>query len=214
MKLDRERIVDAAMQTCADVGLDGLSMRRVADRLDVHAGSLYYHVPNKEALLRLMADRVARHAYDAAGVAIAALPASAGWVEQVVAQAVALRGSVTRHPGGAVLLAGSPTRLSAGALSLMERLLETLRDAGLDGSDRAIAADTVLSHVTGFALQEQSVAPVPAVTVEEVTELRRRFPLTMTGPSPQDVDEQFVRSVRLICAGIAALRTSPQPGSR
>lgn len=131
MKLTADRIIDAGMAVFAQTGYHGFSVRQVADRLDVHAGSLYYHVPSKAALLQLMADRVVRQAYEAGTAALAGLPAQAGWPARVTAQAVALRQSILQHPGGAIMLAGSPKTLSPGALSLMERLLATLAEAGV-----------------------------------------------------------------------------------
>ncbi|MFF7994036.1 TetR/AcrR family transcriptional regulator [Kitasatospora xanthocidica] len=207
MKLTKERIVDAGMAVFAEVGYQNLSMRQVADRLDTHAGSLYYHVRGKDELLALMADRVCRQAYDAGTGALAALPPDAAWQDRVEAQAAALRLSIKQHPGGAQLLAESPGTLSTGALSLMERLLRTLRDAGLPADHRGIAADTLLSHVTGFVLQEQNQpAAPPPVTAELYADLCRRFPLLMDPSAPRlGQDEKFTRSVRLLCAGFAAL---------
>ncbi|MFH7598435.1 TetR/AcrR family transcriptional regulator [Streptomyces racemochromogenes] len=206
MKLTKERIVAAGMAVFAEVGYQNLSMRQVADRLDTHAGSLYYHVRGKEELLALMADRVCRQAHDAGTEALAALPPAATWQDRVEAQATALRRGIAQHPGGAQLLAESPGVLSTGALSLMERLLRTLLDAGLPADRCGIAADTLLSHVTGFVLQEQNQpAAPPAVTAEQYADLLARFPLVM-GASVQHLgqDEKFVRSVRLLCAGFAA----------
>ncbi|WP_199572396.1 TetR/AcrR family transcriptional regulator [Streptomyces murinus] len=207
MKLTKERIVDAGMAVFAEVGYQNLSMRQVADRLDAHAGSLYYHVRGKEELLALMADRVCRRAYDAGTAALAALPSAATWQDRVEAQATALRAEIKEHPGGAQLLAESPGMLSTGAFSLMERLLRTLLDGGLPAAHCGIAADTLLSHVTGFVLQEQNqpTAP-PAVTAELYADLCERFPLVMGDLIPRlSDDEKFSRSVRLLCTGFAAL---------
>ncbi|MEU7065656.1 TetR/AcrR family transcriptional regulator [Streptomyces sp. NPDC053429] len=208
MKLTAERIVDAGMAVFAESGYHGLSMRRVAQRLDVHAGSLYYHVPNKSALVQLMADRVARQAYEAGTAALAELGPAARWQERVEAQLVALRGALRRHPGGAVMFADSPKVLSTGALALMERLLETLAEAGVPAADRAVGADALLSQVTGFVLQEQSESPAVAVGAEEAATLRERFPKTVAAASAFGEDEKYVRSVRLLCAGLEALRPS------
>ncbi|ROQ68486.1 TetR family transcriptional regulator [Streptomyces sp. 840.1] len=205
MKLSTDRIIDAGMAVFAEAGYHGLSMRQVAKRLDAHAGSMYYHVPNKSALLQLMADRLAQQAYDAGTAALAALPDAAGWPERVEAQAVSLRRSLLRHPGGAVMFADSPKVLSTGALSLMERLLRTLKDTGVRDEHLGIAGDTVLSHITGYVLQEQGEPPAVEADAEDVAELHRRFPLTVAAASGQDQDEKFVRSVRLLCAGIGAL---------
>lgn len=211
MKLSADRIIDAGMAVFAEAGYHGLSMRMVAKRLDVHAGSMYYHVPNKGALLQLMADRLAQQAYDAGTAALAALPDTAGWPERVEAQAVALRQSLLRHPGGAVMFADSPKVLSTGALSLMERLLRLLKDAGIRDEHLGIAGDTVFSHVTGFVLQEQSEPPALDVTAEDIAELHRRYPVTVAAAATHDPDEKFLRSVRLLCAGIGVLNESESP---
>ncbi|WP_330296950.1 TetR/AcrR family transcriptional regulator [Streptomyces sp. NBC_00503] len=214
MKLTEERIVEAGMAVFAESGYHGLSMRRVAQRLDAQAGSLYYHVPSKSALVQLMADRVARQAYEAGTRALEALEdqedqadldARAGWQERVEAQLVTLRRSIRLHMGGAVMFADSPKVLSAGALSLMERLLETLRAAGVPEEHCGVAADALLSHVTGFVLQEQSQSPAVAIGAEEAAALRERFPLTVAAAAAFDEDEKFLRSVRLLCAGIGTL---------
>lgn len=205
MKLTVDRIIDAGLAVFAETGYHGLSMRQVAERLDAHAGSLYYHVPSKSALLHLMADRVAQQAYDAGSTALAALPEGAGWQARIEAQAVTLRRTIRQHPGGAVMLADSPKVLSPGALSLMERLLRTLSDAGVPEEQRGIAADTLLSHLTGFVLQEQSEPPTPTVTAQDAAVLHARFPMTVAAASAHDPDEKFLRSVRLLCAGIATL---------
>src|SRR4051794_19346092 len=147
MKLTRERIVEAGLLVFAERGYAGLSMRLVAERLGVHAGSLYYHVRNKEALLALLADRVAARAYEAGERALADLPPGTDWVARVEAQALALRVTLREHAGGPLLLAGSPSMLSTGALSLMERLLGTLSDAGVPEAERPVAADVLMSYV-------------------------------------------------------------------
>ncbi|MER7766070.1 TetR/AcrR family transcriptional regulator [Kitasatospora sp. NPDC096140] len=207
MKLTKDRIVDAGMAVFAEVGYQNLSMRQVADRLDAHAGSLYYHVRSKDELLALMADRVCRRAHDTGTEALAALPPDATWQDRIEAQATALRLSIKQHAGGAQLLAESPGMLSTGALSLMERLLRTLLDAGLPAGHCGIAADILLSHVTGFVLQEQNQpATPPTVTAELYAELCEQFPLIMGPLIPRlSQDEKFAQSVHLLCAGFAAV---------
>ncbi|MER5888991.1 TetR/AcrR family transcriptional regulator [Streptomyces sp. NPDC001941] len=204
MKLTADGIIDAGMAVFAESGYRGLTMRQVADRLGAHAGSLYYHVPSKTALPQLMADRLAREAYDAATAALDALPEEPDWKLQLEIQAVALRQVIRQRPGGAVLFADSPKVLSAGALSVTERLLRTLAAAGVAREERAVAADTLLSHVTGFVLQEQSEPPAVHVTAQAAADVHARFPLTVESAAAHTPDERFVRGVRLLCAGIEA----------
>ena len=49
--LNRQRFVDAALDVIADVGVEKLSMRRVASQLGVSAMAMYKHFANKEELL-------------------------------------------------------------------------------------------------------------------------------------------------------------------
>src|SRR5262247_3855400 len=56
--LDQAQVVNAALALLDEVGLDELTMRRVAERLNVKAASLYRHVHNKEELLALLGDEI------------------------------------------------------------------------------------------------------------------------------------------------------------
>src|ERR687893_462530 len=49
--LSRERVLETAVALADRHGLEWLSMRKLADELGVAAMSLYYHVPNRTALV-------------------------------------------------------------------------------------------------------------------------------------------------------------------
>jgi AcrR family transcriptional regulator len=62
--LSPEAIVEQGIALADADGLDGVSMRAIADRLGTGVMSLYRHVPNKERLIELMVDAVSeRYAY-------------------------------------------------------------------------------------------------------------------------------------------------------
>ena len=54
--LTRDRLVGAALELVNEEGLDALSMRALADRLEVKAASLYWHVRDRRELLELLAE--------------------------------------------------------------------------------------------------------------------------------------------------------------
>ena len=56
--LSRERVLRAAVELADEGGLASLTMRRLGERLDVEAMSLYKHVANKEDLLDGIVDIV------------------------------------------------------------------------------------------------------------------------------------------------------------
>src|SRR4051812_8864236 len=69
MALQRETVVREALALLDEVGLEGLTMRRLAARLGVQNPALYWHFKNKQALLNLMAATLladARAAHDPA----------------------------------------------------------------------------------------------------------------------------------------------------
>jgi AcrR family transcriptional regulator len=49
--LSRERILEQAIQLADTTGLEGLSMRKLADALGVKAMSLYNHFANKDEII-------------------------------------------------------------------------------------------------------------------------------------------------------------------
>ena len=55
MALKREQVVRVALPLLDEVGLDGLTVRRLAERLGVQNPALYWHFKNKQALLDAMA---------------------------------------------------------------------------------------------------------------------------------------------------------------
>src|SRR5215218_8791079 len=96
MALTQQQVVRRAVDLMAEVGLEALTLRRLATELGVSAPTLYWHVRNKRQLLDLMAEalvsRVGRSTTPAPGqpwwewLAEPALPG----VEQVLGSLVAV----------------------------------------------------------------------------------------------------------------------------
>ena len=101
MRLRREHVVDVAIALLDADGLDALTMRKLATRLGVQAGALYWHFASKQALLDAMADRFLE---DFA----ADLPAGS-WDEQLAAAGWRLRQVLLSHRDGARVMAGRAT---------------------------------------------------------------------------------------------------------
>lgn len=67
--LERDHLVEAALDLLQEAGLDALSTRRLAERLGVKSPALYWHVHDKDELLGLMADAIcAKMVLPAAGL--------------------------------------------------------------------------------------------------------------------------------------------------
>ncbi|HEY6799153.1 MAG TPA: TetR family transcriptional regulator, partial [Agromyces sp.] len=58
--LTRARVLRTAVELVDEAGVASLTMRRLAEQVGVEPMSLYYHVPNKEAILDGIVDLVFR----------------------------------------------------------------------------------------------------------------------------------------------------------
>jgi TetR/AcrR family transcriptional regulator, tetracycline repressor protein len=137
--LTREKVLHAAMALVDKDGLEGLSMRRLATALDVHAMSLYNHVSNKADLLDGIAERV----FDQVGLPDPEL----AWPEQVRAVALSMYRAFSQHPAVTVaLVTDQANPASVRAVEPFDRLVGALYRAGFD--DRR--AWQALRAVTGL----------------------------------------------------------------
>jgi AcrR family transcriptional regulator len=101
-------IADAALAVIRTSGVDGLTMRAVAERLHVRAPTLYHHVRNKSELL----DLVARNAFDqftADNAAYENLRTIDEWIALTRSGSLELRAFYAEHPGLAGLIQSKAT---------------------------------------------------------------------------------------------------------
>lgn len=104
-------IADAALTVIRADGVDGLTMRAVAERLRVRAPTLYHHVRNKADLLEL----VARNAFDqftadtADTAAYESLRTVDEWINVTRSGSLELRAFYVDHPGLAGLIQSKAT---------------------------------------------------------------------------------------------------------
>ncbi|MCF8471357.1 MAG: TetR/AcrR family transcriptional regulator [Sphingomonadaceae bacterium] len=75
--LSRERVLKTAAQVFAEKGYAGTTMRVVAERAGLQAGSLYYHYRSKEELIEAVLSMGLRGVADSVRLAVAAVPETA-----------------------------------------------------------------------------------------------------------------------------------------
>jgi AcrR family transcriptional regulator len=143
--LDQAQVVRAALALLDEVGLDELTMRRLAERLGVKAASLYRHVQNKDELLALLGDEIS-----------AEIPFAADegtWQEQLTEMAWNERRGLLAHRDAARVLANTPP-VGPRRLRHIEAVLRVVRTSGLSDRDTARAAYHLNNFVTEFAADE------------------------------------------------------------
>ncbi len=152
--LDRERLVRVALELLDEVGLDDLSMRRLAERLGVTAAALYWYVRDKNELLGLLADAIS---------AEMPLPdPSRPWRTELEALARDARRVAQAHRDAArILVATLPT--GPHRLRAIDAVLGLLARAGFSPEDAADIAYVLNVYGVGFMLDE-ALGPQPGTS--------------------------------------------------
>jgi len=132
-----------------EVGIDELTMRRLAGRLGVKAASLYRHVKDKNELLVLLGDEISGE--------IPLVTPAGTWRDQLTEIAWNVRRGLGAHRDAARLLAITPP-FGPRRLRHIEMVLRILRSAGMSGRDAARAAYHCNNFVTEFAADEARFA--------------------------------------------------------
>lgn len=218
MGVDRRAIASAALELLDEVGLDGLTVRRLAARLDVKSPALYWHFRSKQELLDMVA-QLLQSRQDLG-------PPHEGepWREWLARRARERRRLLLSHRDGARLVAG--TRPGSAVVTALDSELQALVDRGFTPV-RAVHAIVSLGHyVTGFVLEEQAERQRYAATgetaPEQMTEPQRDELLKATpilAAALRDGgelggEEAFEVGLRMLIDGIAVgldIDTSPRP---
>ena len=135
--LTRERLVEAALQLINEDGLDGLSMRALADRLDVKAASLYWHVRDRRELLELLAEAILE--------SVSRPRQRATWRETVTAIGDALRQRVAAQKDANRILLEVPDALERS--DIFAKLKAHLEAHGLQAAEAAELALLAMTYV-------------------------------------------------------------------
>jgi TetR/AcrR family transcriptional regulator, tetracycline repressor protein len=139
--LSHERILEVALELAAHEGIEALSMRRLAQELDVWPMSVYRYFQDKDALLDAMAADLIEQ--------LPELDAEAPWRERMHALLEAAARRLAESPGLAARLPRA--FLGERALRLPEAGVAILLDAGFEPSDAASAWRALWSYTFGFA---------------------------------------------------------------
>lgn len=139
-----ERIVEAALQ----VGLDRLTMRRVAAQLGVGASTLYHHVESQAELSALIGDHLLR-------ALRLELAEPRAWEDVLRRGARELRRIFERAPGFARQALSDP-RWSDTVMQANEEACAFLAQAGLAPPSAWLAVRSIADFVESFVLRAQA----------------------------------------------------------
>jgi len=197
--LDQERIVTAAFAILDAEGFEGLTVRRIAERLRVQNPALYWHFDGKQSIVDRMAERMLA---DMVAGARAVHPT--GWRAVLEAAARSFRRVMRRHRDGARVVAAADLAQSPKTASMtasMTEMLGLLVAAGFSERDALIGVVAVFDYTMGATFEEQE-DPRPARTVPPSVRARG------------DKDAMFEGGLELLLDGLDARRAQPRRARR
>jgi TetR/AcrR family tetracycline transcriptional repressor len=207
--LSRQTLIAAALRLLDDVGLEGLTMRRLATVLGVQSPALYWHIRTKQELLDGMAEVIILDA----GMG----PPRDGepWQDWLLRRARAYRASVRSHRDGALVVA-SVSHLYLSTLTTFEQELRAMTDRGFSPALALRTITTLSQYTTGFLMQEQArrsdAGSAPERAAALVTLLGEDSAILAAVRSGATIigDDAFEHGIRLIIEGTERLIHKPQ----
>ena len=209
VKIDLNRIAHVSLDLLNEVGLDGLTMRTVATRLEVKAPALYWHVKGKQELLDRMAEGMVVEAVEG----LEAPRRDESWEDWVLAATHRLRAAMRRYRDGARVMAGTAIAHPE-MFRTTELALRTMVDAGFTPEEAARGFPILLHYTVGYTIEEQAREGESygecdnPYTNGSITVDAERFPLSaalITGLFTDEREEAFDFGARVIIGGLRAL---------
>jgi TetR/AcrR family transcriptional regulator, tetracycline repressor protein len=207
--LDREQVVKTALELMERVGLDGVTLRRLATELGVQAPALYWHFRNKQDLLDQMAEYLVRHEVPP----VRALEPGEDWGEWLARRVRAMHRSLSGRRDGALLAASTKPR--ATQWGQIETQVDILCAAGFTPAQALRGMFALSNYVAGFALEEQADRRRDEVDPEDMAgflaqlEAYPRLWEAIREIGDPQSDGNFEYGLQLIISGMRAELASP-----
>lgn len=152
MALNRERVVREAVALLDADGLDGVTLRKLAARLGVRQPTLYWHLPNKAALVNAIGESILEQHFPE----LVPPQPDERWQTWLINLADQLRHALLAHPDGARVISASHFSLKMAAIS--ELAMSTLVERGVPLRQARVVVLTVERFTVGHVLEEQAPA--------------------------------------------------------
>jgi TetR/AcrR family tetracycline transcriptional repressor len=219
MRLSRDDVLARALALLDEVGLEALTMRRLAAALGVQPGAIYWHFANKQALEDAMAEAMM--------VGLLEPDLEGTWDEQLAELSRRLRTALCRHRDGASLAVRAVMPGPAG-LAVSERMLRILRDAGFSKRATLWATAVLGYYILGYVTELQGTERTRVHGLTSVAQAfmrqldAKQYPnVAMVANidfdqylTPRAANERFDYGLRVILTGLAATLPPRRPRAR
>lgn len=194
-----DRIIAAAVAILDEQGVDALSMRTLAQRLESGTATLYRHFEGRADLIARVVDAVMGEV-DIDALDLRGMP----WQQACEALARSMFDVLRRHPQVALVMVD---RIPAGPnmLMLRERSLAVLLAAGFPADLAVLAWATLARYVLGFGsqLSPDRAANDPPAAWAAVDSAHFPASLAVAEHAPVSLEREFSFGLELLISGLA-----------
>jgi len=213
LALDRQRIVTEAVALLDAEGLDGVTTRKLAARLGVQSPTLYWHLPNKAALVTAIADAILDQQFSD----MSPPEPDQHWQDWLSGLAERLRRALLAHPDGARVISAS--QLSRTMAAISELAMSTLVARGIPLRQARVIVLTVERFTVGHVLEEQAPRPdAEALNDFDMDTFTQKHPTVVAAIAEyfrpgRTVDDLFRDCLEVVIEG-ATVKATGHSGSR
>jgi TetR/AcrR family tetracycline transcriptional repressor len=148
-----DAVIKAAIEILDAEGLENVTLRRIAAKLNVQAPALYWHFKNKQDLT----DDVAQTILSIAKLDNFTAPTDINnWPTWLADLMHCLRNALIAHKDGGRVVAGATYGRAYTLEKIMVGVTRVLEKAGFDKLNAGLAASTTIDYVWGFVIEEQA----------------------------------------------------------
>lgn len=197
MALDKRQIVTEALALLDADGLDGVTLRKLAARLGVQQPTLYWHLPNKAALITAIADAILEHEFPE----MTPPKPEDQWQDWLTGLAERLRRALLAHPDGARIISTSQASLRMAAIS--ELAISTLVTRDVPLRQARLIVLTVEHFTVGHVLEEQSGPPAAGSSQDfDLEAFTSAYPTVVAGIAEYFQDDRTPDDLFRDCLGV------------
>jgi len=171
MSLRKEQIIEEALQLLNESGLEGVTLRKLAKRLEVYASALYWHFKNKEALVNGMAETILQMEFSE----IQPRRDDEPWQDWLMLIFNRLRKALLSYKDGGRVVAGAHLSLTMAKIS--EEAIKTLLNTGMSLHQSRLLVLTATRYTFGHVIEEQNSPSTELMEGFDTEQFKKNHPL-------------------------------------
>jgi len=198
MPIEKNQIVQKALDILNRDGLEGVTLRRLAGELKIKAASIYWHIPNKSELLDEMANQILVKQFNLCDFQ----NDEREWDEWLNTLAHELRAAMLAYRDGARVVAGTHPDLGQVLIKLWDLTIRVLYKAGFNYGMSATVTLSVINFTIGSVIEEQSTMPPAAGPKMQRNQLPQALRSSLADWENENNDLRFDSAMRMVINGV------------